>query len=231
MIAVAIRHVAFEDLGSLETVLGKRGYAVRYLDAGVDPLEPHTVMDADLLVVLGGPVGAYDMDSYPFLVQERSVLAARLSANRPTLGICLGAQLMAHALGAEVTAAPHQEIGYAPVDLTEEGSESVLAQLQETPVLHWHGDQFEIPLGATRLAETRGFPNQAFQLGPNVLGLQFHLEADYRRIEQWLIGHAVELSGAGVPPEVIRYEAAHHGPALERAMQATVNAWLDGLQR
>lgn len=229
MRALAIRHVAFEDLGLLDEMLRDRGYQVAYLDAGVDPMDHDRVVDADLVVVLGGPIGTYDVGNYPFLTDERHALALRLGKNLPTLGICLGAQLMALALGAAVGPSVHKEIGYGPVQLTDAGAESVLAALGETPVLHWHGDEFEIPDGAARLAETRGFPNQAFQMGPNLLGLQFHVETDARRIEQWLVGHAVELAAAGVIPGIIRQDAQRHGPALHRAMLDTVTAWLDQL--
>ncbi|MGZ3428093.1 MAG: glutamine amidotransferase-related protein, partial [Polyangia bacterium] len=102
--AVAIRHVAFEDLGLLEAVLTERGYAVGYRDAGVDPLAGAAVDAADLLIVLGGPLGANDEASFPFLVDELRLVERRLRAGRPTLGICLGAQLIARVLGARVHA-------------------------------------------------------------------------------------------------------------------------------
>lgn len=230
MRALAIRHVAFEDLGLLEQILRDRGYQVEYLDAGVDAVDHDRVVDADLLAVLGGPIGIYDVANYPFLADEWHVLAARLSKNLPTLGICLGAQLMAHALRASVGPAVHKEIGYGPVDLTEAGRESVLAALGDTPVLHWHGDEFEIPDGAVRPAETRGFPNQAFQMGPNILGLQFHLEAQAHRIEQWLVGHSVELAAAGVIPQIIRAAAPVHAAELSEAARRVMTAWLDNLE-
>lgn len=227
--AVAIRHVAFEDLGLLAPLLAERGYRVRYLDAGVDAIAPEASIDAELLVVLGGPIGVYEEAAYPFLRDELAAIGARLRAGLPTLGICLGAQLMARALGAEVRPTGAKEIGYAPVTLIEEGSRSVLAPLAGTPVLHWHGDEFAIPLGAQRLAETPGFPNQAFSLGARVLGLQFHIEAEPRRLEQWLIGHAHELATAGIDPGRIRDDAARFGPALEAAAREVLADWLDGI--
>ncbi len=224
--ALAIRHVAFEDLGVLEPMLAQRGYAVRYMDAGVDVLDVDTLTRPELVVILGGPIGVYDREHYPFLAAEQDAIAARLRQYKPTLGICLGAQLMARALGAQVTPAASAEIGYAPLTLTEEGRQSVLQGLDTVPVLHWHGDQFSIPNGAMRLAETPGYPNQAFSIGPHILGLQFHLEVDARRIERWLIGHAHELATRGIDPCVIRREALAHGPALVRATQGVLAAWL-----
>src|SRR5690606_25326731 len=133
---------------------------------------------ADLLVVLGGPIGVYQTDRYPFLAEEKAAIAARLGQDKPTLGICLGAQLMAEALGAPVAPTGKVEIGYGELTLTEDGRASPLRHIAAIPVLHWHGDQFAIPEGASRLAETQEFPNQAFSRGPRILGLQFHLEAD-----------------------------------------------------
>lgn len=225
--ALAVRHVAFEDMGILAPLLVERGYDLRYIEAGVDPLDAHSLLAADLAVILGGPIGVYETDRYPFLSGELQAIAMRLQQGKPTLGICLGAQLMARALGAEVKSTGRVEIGYAPLTLTEQGCDSVLRDIAAVPVLHWHGDQFAIPDGAVRLAETPGFPNQAFSIGSKVLGLQFHLEADYAQIERWLIGHAYELSVRGVSLDALRRDAAIHGPALAHAARTIFAAWLD----
>ncbi|MFT8636379.1 MAG: glutamine amidotransferase [Pseudoclavibacter sp.] len=225
--ALAVRHVPFEDLGVFAPALAGRGFGIRYLDAGIDPIMPQTFAEPDLLVVLGGPIGVYDTAAYPWLAAEQDALAARLHADRPTLGICLGAQLIARALGARVTATGRQEIGYGPLTLTPAGRTSVLAPLDGRPVLHWHGDQFDIPTGAERLAETPGFPNQAFRAGGRVLALQFHIEADPAQIERWLIGHAHELDTAGIDPNRIREDAAMYGPGLADAARGILGTWLD----
>jgi GMP synthase (glutamine-hydrolysing) len=227
--ALAIRHVPFEDLGLLEPLLSARGYRTSYLDAPVEPVTPEAALEPDLLVVLGGPVGVYETEAYPFLGAEREAVAARVRAGRPTLGVCLGAQLVAAALGADVVATGRKEIGYAPLTLTAEGRDSALAPLDGVRVLHWHGDQFAIPEGAVRLAETPGFPNQAFAIGSHVLGLQFHLEADHTQIERWLVGHAHELASAGIDPAGIRSDAAAYGPALAEAARRTFDRWLGQL--
>lgn len=229
--AVALRHVCFEDLGLLDGVLRERGYQIDSLDVGVDDVTVGALEEPDLLVVLGGPIGVYETDSYPFLVDERNAIAARLSTGKATLGVCLGAQLMAVALGAEVHPAGGKEIGYGPLTLTSEGRQSVLAPLDGVPVLHWHGDEFAIPAGAARLAETPGFPNQAFSLGETVLGLQFHIEADSTRLEQWLIGHANELAGAGVDPRQLRADATRYGPRLADVATGVIHDWLNGVER
>lgn len=227
--ALAVRHVPFEDLGILAPLLEERGYEVRYLEAPLDPITPQGLLEPDLLVVLGGPVGVGDAALYPFLGREIDAVRGRLDAGRTTLGICLGAQIMAAALGAAVTPTGRVEIGYASLTLTAEGEAGVLGPLADHPVLHWHGDQFAIPDGAARLAQTPGFPNQAFAIGTHALGLQLHLEADPDRIEQWRVGHAHELASHGIDPRVIREDARSHGPELARRARVVLGSWLDGL--
>src|SRR6516165_3487251 len=112
---LAVRHVAFEDLGLLGPLVSSRGYGVRYHNAGVQPIDAETLLAPDLLIVLGGPIGVYETDTYPFIAGEIAAIAARLSAGKPTLGICLGAQMMAAALGARVAPGPVKEIGWAPL--------------------------------------------------------------------------------------------------------------------
>lgn len=232
--ALVLQHLAFEDLGVLEPLLVERGYAIRMLGPADALPASAEADDDDLLVVLGGPIGVYEDEAYPFLRAEKLLVRQWIAEDRPVLGICLGAQLIAEALGATVAPTGRKEIGFAPLQLTPAGRASVLAPLARTaetgvPVLHWHGDQFGIPLGAERLAETPGFPNQAFAAGNRILGLQFHLEADHRRIEEWLIGHAAELAAADVDPRTVRDDARTHGPELESAAGEVLGAWLDGL--
>ncbi|MHC9085973.1 glutamine amidotransferase [Luteimonas sp. RIT-PG2_3] len=227
---LAIRHVALDDLGLLAPVLDQRGCRVDYVTAGVEHLDTEAVIAADLLVTLGGPLGIRETTRTVFLTEERAAIAERLALGKPTLGICLGAQLMAQALGADVTSNGTREIGYRPLTLTDAGHASSLRHLGPVPVLHWHGYQFEIPAGAKRLAETPGFPNQVFSVGPGILGLQCHLEADYTRIERWLTAHTQTLIEHRIDPEQIRRDAAEHGPALSMAANRVFADWVDGLR-
>lgn len=226
--AIALRHLHFEDVGTLDAVLSNQGYTLHYLDPAIDDIDG--VQDADLLIVLGGPIGAYDEQIYPFLKDELAVVRQRLDTGKPLLGICLGAQLIARALGAKVYPLGVKEIGFSPVTLTPDGQESVLAALGETPVLHWHGDQFDIPTGGVHLASTPIGTNQAFSLGSNVLGLQFHLEADVSKLEQWLVGHANELSQAGIDPCMLRADATRLEERLTIAARTVFADWLNGLK-
>jgi GMP synthase (glutamine-hydrolysing) len=228
--AIAIRHLDFEDLGTLEPLLASRGYAVRYLDAAIDDPGRVDTASADLLVVLGGPIGAFDDAVYPFIRDTLAVILRRLEGRRPLLGICLGAQLIARALGAGVVSMGVKEIGFAPLTLTPEGEASPLAALDKVPVLHWHGDRFDIPAGATRLAGTQACANQAFSIGGHVLALQCHPEADPSRIERWLVGHACELAQVGIDPRALRAQAQGLQTDLPLAARMAFASWLDGIE-
>jgi len=227
---LAVRHVAFEDLGLFGPLLSARDYDVRYHDAGIDRFDAGTLIEPDLVVVLGGPIGVYECETYPFIADEIAAVAARLCANKPILGICLGAQMMAAALGARVAPGPVKEIGYAPLTLLKTGQSSVLAPLAGLPVLHWHGDNCELPAGCEHLASTRHCPVQAFSRTPTQLALQFHLETEPARFEAWLVGHTVELGKAGLDPRKLREEARTLGPQLREAGQKVLSAWLDGVE-
>lgn len=227
--ALAIRHVAFEDLGSFERVLGDRGYRLAYAEAGLDDVGSLDPLGPDLLIVLGGPIGAYEEASYPFVLDEVRLLEKRLAADLPTLGVCLGSQLMARALGARVYPGTGKEIGWAPLTFTDEGRRSCLRYLAsgDTRVLHWHGDTFELPRGAARLASTEAYANQAFAWGRRALALQFHAEATARGLERWFIGHACELGATpGVTVAGLRRDTARWAPALEPQGRRCFEAWL-----
>lgn len=223
-----VQHLSFEDLGSFSAVLDDLGMTVRYRQAGVDELGS-SVSTADLLIVLGGPIGVYEDAAYPFLVDEVAALGQRLRAGRPTLGICLGAQLIAKALGARVYAGEHKEIGFSELAFSTDGMKSPLKHLAGTPVLHWHGDTFDLPEGARRLASTALYPNQAFSVGANVLGLQFHPESEAARFERWLIGHACELGKTGIDIPALRADNVQLGRGLEEAGARMLTDWLGGV--
>jgi GMP synthase (glutamine-hydrolysing) len=226
---IAVRHVAFEDLGLLGPLLAARGYNIRYHEAGVDPFDANTLIAPDLVVVLGGPIGVYEGDAYPFINGEVAAIKARLEANRPMLGICLGAQMMAAALGARVAPGPVKEIGFAPLTLTDGGKASALAALGTTPVLHWHGDNCDLPTGCEKLASTAASPVQAFSRLPSQLALQFHLETEPEHLERWLVGHTVELGKAGIDPRDLRRQATTCGNATAAAGRRVLSHWLDSI--
>ncbi|MEO1429197.1 MAG: glutamine amidotransferase [Cyanobacteria bacterium J06633_8] len=230
--ATVIRHIAFEDLGTLEIALDRLGYAIKYLEAGIDNLTD-IAPDEDMLILLGGPIGAYDEQDYPFIVDEIRLLEQRLKADLPTLGICLGAQLMARALGARVYPGGEKEIGWSNIKLSAAGKSSPLINLdvENTPVLHWHGDTFDLPQGATRLASNSLYENQAFSWGKAAMGLQFHPEVTQKGLERWFIGHACEINSTpGISVEQLRSDTVKYGSLLqEKAVEVWEN-WLESIQ-
>jgi GMP synthase (glutamine-hydrolysing) len=229
--AVAIRHVHFEDLGAFAEPIREAGYAIEFRDAGLDELERIDALDPELVIVLGGPISAYEEETYPFIMYELALLESRLAAGRPTLGICLGAQLMARALGAHVYPGQAKEIGWGPVFLTDAGRAGALRHLQAGPVLHWHGDTFTLPEGAVLLASTEVCENQAFAFGSNALAFQFHPEAERRGFERWLIGHAAEIAGAKLSVSELRAQAERFADDASERGQACVTEWLGQLAR
>jgi GMP synthase (glutamine-hydrolysing) len=230
--ALVLRHLAFEDLGLLQPVLQQAGYAIRYLEAGVDALGA-APLEADLLVILGGPISVYDVEDYPWLTEEIHWIRERLLADRPTLGICLGAQLMARALNAKVYAGGTKEIGWAPLRRGREttdtaGFDAYLAQTGT--VLHWHGDTYDLPSGARHLAASALYENQAFAWGAHCLALQFHPEFDPRRLEQWLIGHCMEIAATpNVTPASLRADTALHASQAQTAAEQFFTTWIASL--
>ncbi|MGY8661034.1 glutamine amidotransferase [Bradyrhizobium sp. UFLA05-109] len=225
--AVALRHVAFEDLGLLAPIMEREGWNVSFCDAPVDDLSHSSIRDADLLIALGGPIGVYETESYPFIAREIALIEHRLGRDLPTLGICLGAQLMAKALGARVYPGHVKEIGWGPVSLTEAGLASCLRPLAgTTPVLHWHGDTFDLPVSATRLAANENYENQAFSCDGHALALQFHLEADPRQLEEWYVGHAVELTATKISVPQLRARTAELSSGLAREADRVFSDWL-----
>jgi GMP synthase (glutamine-hydrolysing) len=235
--ALVLSHVAFENLGSLEVPLRERGFAIETVDAATARFPLPQAERCDLLVVLGGPIGVYDRQEYPFLNGEIACIGARLAAHRPILGICLGAQLMAAALGARVYAGEHgAEIGWGPIEAATDQADSPdwFAPLL-TPGLslfHWHGDTFDLPQGAVHLAKTDRYINQSFTSDNFALALQFHPEVTANGLERWYVGHACELRHAGISVEDLRADALRFAPALEEAAARFWSLWLDSvLQR
>ena len=228
--ALVIGHVAFEDLGTLAPALTEAGFAIRTLQAGVNLLPADEAMAAELLVVLGGPIGVYDEAAYPFLATEKTLIGERLRRRGVTLGICLGAQLMAAALGARVyPGSAGKEIGWSPLLPTVAGDAcSELAPLfaPGVSVLHWHGDTFDLPTSATHLAASKRYAQQVFVYGDHGWGFQCHPEVRGRDLECWFIGHACELAQAGIDVNTLRAETQARAENLEQAAGRMWRDWL-----
>lgn len=230
-LAVAIRHVHFEDCGSLTQVLHDHEFDIRYVEAGRDTLRDLDVTSPDLLIGLGGPVSVYEAHRYPWITDELHVFERRIKARRPVLGICLGSQMLARVLGARVFPGP-RELGWSPLQLTPEGAASVIAPLSadNTSMLHWHGDTFDLPPKATLLASTDQVAHQAYSWERFVLAFQCHPEVAHLDIESWLIGHAGEIAATpGVSVEQLRKDTHYFGPALAEHTRTMFTDWLVGL--
>jgi GMP synthase-like glutamine amidotransferase len=207
-----LQHADHEGPGEIGAWARERGHEVRVTHLYRD--EPPPALDSfDLLVVMGGEMNVYQYRDYPWLLPERRLIASALAAGRRVVGICLGAQLIADALGARVTQNPEYELGWFPVDSTPEGRRLFPSLPEKPTVLHWHGDTFELPAGATPLAASPACPNQGFAVPGQCLALQFHFEADAElaatmvqgQEPNWPAGRFVQ-SGE----EIRRAAAAHH---------------------
>jgi GMP synthase (glutamine-hydrolysing) len=229
--AVVFSHLPFEDLGSLEAELQRHGFVINLIDVTTAHFPLPVADSCDLLIVLGGPIGVYDSANYPFLVGEIDSIRRRLAARKPTLGICLGAQLMAATLGARVYPGTRgSEIGWSPLEAAgPQPTPDWFAQLlaKDLSVLHWHGDTFDLPECAQHLARTELYENQAFAVGDYALALQFHPEVTESGLERWYVGHACELSQKRIPVKQLRADAHKHAPALLNAASQFWKLWLD----
>ena len=192
-----LQHVAFEGLGSMQQWFIKQNFQVSatHLYAGESLPE---LYDIDWLIVMGGPMGVNDEHLYPWLADEKIFIEKAITSGKIVLGICLGAQLIAQALGADVAKNPHPEIGWFPLQVHDEAGQTAIGKiLQSHPLaFHWHGDRFDIPTGATPLARSNACDNQGFIYRGRVVGLQFHLETT-RQSASDLIAHCGdELDGS-----------------------------------
>jgi GMP synthase (glutamine-hydrolysing) len=220
---LVLRHTQAEGLGLLANVLREGGIHHRYLDLPRGEPAPRDLRGVGGLIVLGGPMAVYEAERHPFLKAELALLERSLTAGRPVLGICLGAQMIASVLGARVYAGERREVGWAPVRLTADGLDDPVfgGGEQELTVFHMHGDTYELPPDARNLATSAVYEQQAFRWGDLVYGLQFHLE-----FTDTMIGRLVSepesrayIAGAGVDPQALLAESPAHVRPLSAVVQ------------
>lgn len=223
------QHVPFEGLGLIDPWLRARGHEVSFTRWWAGDTAPDAA-DYDWLIVMGGPMNAYQHRDHPWLVAEKFALASAFATGKRVLGVCLGAQLIADVLGGKVVQNAEREIGWWPVRATAipagaDGTRYAFPAF--TPVLHWHGDTFSLPPGATRLAESVACAQQAFAWGERVLGLQFHLEMGTAAVAEIAAGCAEELKGGGrwvQSAEELTAGAREHGPGAEALLHRLLEA-------
>jgi GMP synthase (glutamine-hydrolysing) len=222
MQVLAFRHVPFEDVGLIAPPLAARGIELAYADAFRPAEAEPDWHSAAGLIFMGGPMSAND--ALPFVQREIGIISAAVALGRPVLGVCLGAQLLARALGARVYRNPVKEIGWAPVYWTEAARQDRLFEGLPSPqtVLHWHGETFDLPAGADWLARSDACRNQAFRAGSNAYGLQFHLEVTPEMISTW----CSEDANAGDMRELAAPIDPHaHAAGLARLAATVFDRW------
>lgn len=227
-----VQHVSHEGPGLIGDALRQAGRTFELVRADLGDGYP-TVSELGGLVVMGGPMGVHDVADHPWLLAERELLVAAVEDGLPVLGVCLGAQQLALALGAEVTTGPAAEIGVGSVELTGPGRlDPVLGPeyggLARSSIacVHWHQDTLALPPGAVHLAATPRYPNQAFRVGDRVYGLQFHVEVDRALAQSW-----ASLIPVGTPFDEARLvEAETVGQRILRRFVSVAIGSLDGAE-
>ena len=234
---LVFQHVAAEPLGTLDPLIRRRGHRIRFVN-----FERHPDVQPSLdryrgLIVLGGPMNVADREERAHLRTELRVIEQALHRGVPVLGICLGAQLLAHALGAPVRRLERPEIGWHDVELTEHGAaDPVLAPLgARRAVFQWHGCGFGIPSGAVQLARSAACEQQAFRYGDNAYGLQFHLEVDLRLVTRWVATPAyaddLAAAGPGHEPATLLARGAELAPPMQAVAADVFGRFLDRVGR
>ena len=227
--ALIIRHVPHEGVAGYRQPIEEAGYQVSRIDVTDPEFSSLDLREPDLLIMMGGPMGVYEQDRHPWIACQLRRLALRLDADRPTLGVCFGAQMMASALGARVYPGPAKEVGFHPVDVHHD--DGPLRHLHEVPVLHWHGDTFTRPDGVELLASSNAYEHQAFRRGANQLALQFHAEmGEDPRFDAWMEQWPEAVVEAGGCPRALRRAHDELGPGAVAAGRAVISDWLLGLE-
>ncbi len=222
-----LQHTPSENLGTIEDALRGHGIGFEYIETYAGRRVPQEMAGKAGLIVLGGPMGVYEEVQFPFLRDEMHLIGSALSAGSPVMGVCLGSQLLAATLGAEVRKGKKKELGWHAVTLTESaGHDALFAGLgPETWPFHWHGDVFSLPRQAVSLASSESTPCQAFRFGKNAYGILFHLEVTAEQIAKMLRDFGDELREAGGDAGKITVETSRRLPAVKEISADVFGRW------
>jgi GMP synthase (glutamine-hydrolysing) len=231
MRVLVLQHIACEPPGVFEDLLHERSDVLTRVE--VDEGEPLPDWRAfDAIVAMGGPMGAYDEAAFPWLADEKRLIAEAVRGGTPFFGVCLGAQLLASALGARVYAGGQPEVGILPIEVTEAGSvDRVIGGLPSSfPTLQWHGDTFDLPEGAELLASSSAYPNQVFRVGDSAYGVQFHIEVTDDMAAEWgrVPAYAASLEKVRGPGalDALLAEFAGVAPDMREHARMLFESWL-----
>jgi len=227
-----LQHVAPEPPGTIGTVCAERGHTLRTIHVHEGDPVPSELGETAALVVMGGPMGVYDTDAHPHLRAEMHLVEEALRRERPVLGVCLGSQLLAATLGAEVRPGTAKEIGWHPVTLTDAAQNDPLWSGVEDPFVafHWHGDVFDLPGGAVGLARSEQTRHQAFRYGRSAYGILFHMEVTPDIITGMTQAFTDELREEGLNGARLRKQAETHLPGLQTVGRHVVGRWADQVE-
>lgn len=231
MKVLSVSHVPFEGLGSLSGLLKDRGAVIEQIVSYQNDIGIYAPEEHDLAIILGGPMGVYQADIFPFLNAEMRYIEKRLEKGLPTLGICLGSQLMAKVLGSNVYPGKQgKEIGWYKLDVSEAGSKTPLRHLdgEKTMMMHWHGDTYDFPKDATLLARSDKYAIQAYSYGKNALAVQCHPEVTRDSLEFWIVsGGFAGLEKEGISVQDFRKQTEEHVDRLNRQTALFFNEWIE----
>ena len=220
-----IRHVPHEGIAGYREPIEAAGYALDRVDVGDAGFGAVDLCEPDLLIMMGGPMGVYEQGDYPWIGCQLRRLARRIDAGLPTLGVCFGAQMMAAAMGARVYAGPTKEVGFMPLNFVDDASP--LRHLAGVPVLHWHGDTFDLPADVELLGSTHAYRHQAFRRGRNILALQFHAEMGLDpRFDEWVRQWPEAPVEAGSSAAALDRDHRRHGAEAVAAGRRMIAQWL-----
>jgi GMP synthase (glutamine-hydrolysing) len=226
---LVLQHAESENLGKIEDALKAGGVGFDYVRPFEGQPIPGDIDESSGLIVMGGPMSVYETDRFPFLIQEMKLIEAFLKAQRQILGVCLGSQLLAAALGAKVRKGKRKEIGWFPVELAPASTHDRLwsGQPSRFAAYHWHGDIFDLPDGAVPIASSDITPVQSFRYGDQAYGILFHLEVTERHIWKMLKEFAIEIQQENLDAEGILLQAGFLLPPLKQIGATIFRRWTE----